>query len=120
MGFASDRELPWPLKLALSLDRQECSYVSAISQWVGGPLLKIVCAAARLGSAPLQATMVGLSCVSAGGLTRESCWWAGKMLPQPFPGSSPFPFVSRTLGFVFRTVEMVCGGGSLAQPWVID
>lgn len=85
MGFASDRELPWPFKLALSLDRQERSCVSAISQWVGGPFLKIVCAAPRLDSAPLQAIVVGPSCVSAGGLTGESCWWAGKMLPQSFP-----------------------------------
>lgn len=58
MGFASDRELPWPLELALSLDRQEHSYATAVSQWVGGPFLELACAAPRLGSAPLQAVLV--------------------------------------------------------------
>lgn len=79
MDFASNRELPWPLELALSLDRQELSYAyysyaTAVSQWVGGPFLELVCAAPRLGSAPLQAILVGPYCVSAGGLTGESRW----------------------------------------------
>ena len=74
MGFASDRELPWPRELALSLDRQECSYATAVYQWVGGPFLELVCTAPRLGSAPLQAILVGPYCVSAGGLAGESRW----------------------------------------------
>ena len=72
--IASNRELPWPLELALSLARQERSYATAVYQWVGGPFLELLCAAPRLGSAPLQAVLVGPYCVSAGGLTRESRW----------------------------------------------